>query len=205
MDRAKLALMCMSGRDVHQSLQEAMDAYPGEFRMEVSEGESGILIASIHGGNIEPGTSEMARAIGGDEHSRVDFQGLREGDEIYNWPLHVTSTNFSEPQADEAVGQSRICLSLHANMGRSGRFIYIGGRNRRLHRMLEVAYKERGFSVRPPYQTARGVDPRNYVNRAAEQGVQLTFSRDFLTGLDGSRQLFVDTTREVLRDYVARV
>jgi phage replication-related protein YjqB (UPF0714/DUF867 family) len=42
-----------------------------------AEAVSEIVIAAVHGGGIEPLTSEVAAAIAGDEHSLYDFQGAR--------------------------------------------------------------------------------------------------------------------------------
>ncbi|TGZ37611.1 hypothetical protein EN805_34130, partial [bacterium M00.F.Ca.ET.162.01.1.1] len=55
-----------------------------------------ILITAIHGGGIEPGTSELAKIISkkGD-FNLYSFEGLLKSN---NKQLHITSTNFDDPK-----------------------------------------------------------------------------------------------------------
>jgi len=57
---------------------------------------SGIAILSIHGGDIEPGTTRIANAIAGWDHSFYTFEGIKTA---RNLSLHITSTRFDEPSA----------------------------------------------------------------------------------------------------------
>lgn len=56
---------------------------------------SHVAVIAPHGGGIEPGTSEIARAIAGDDLSFYAFQGVRPEK---NSELHITSENFDEPR-----------------------------------------------------------------------------------------------------------
>ncbi len=48
---------------------------------------SGVAVIAPHGGKIEPGTSEIARGIAGNEHTFYTFRGLRkDGNKRY---LHI--------------------------------------------------------------------------------------------------------------------
>ena len=70
---------------------ESTDAYSKSTR----NGGSRVAVAAPHGGGIEPGTSEVALAIAGADLSYYLFEGRKaEG----NGDLHVTSTNFDDPE-----------------------------------------------------------------------------------------------------------
>ncbi|NOU09083.1 MAG: hypothetical protein HOO98_03565 [Nitrospira sp.] len=84
-----------------------------------------MIIMAIHGGGIEPGTSEIALAAAGYHPATVlpttDGQGLHdlwlfEGLQprsTGNGHLHVTATHYNEPIATELVQNARRCISLH--------------------------------------------------------------------------------------------
>ena len=78
---------------------------------------------AIHGGGIEPGTSEIALAAAGyhlgtlapfdDRQGLHDFwifEGLLS---LGNSDLHVTASNYDDPIALELVQNAQRCLSLH--------------------------------------------------------------------------------------------
>ncbi|MEQ8823463.1 MAG: poly-gamma-glutamate hydrolase family protein [Filomicrobium sp.] len=84
---------------------------------------SSVAVIAPHGGFIEPGTSEIAAAVAGDDYNLYCFEGLRDrphGD------LHITSHRFDEPQC---VGLLRDCQKVIAVHGRAGtdRRIEVGG------------------------------------------------------------------------------
>jgi phage replication-related protein YjqB (UPF0714/DUF867 family) len=58
-----------------------------------------VAVIAPHGGGIEPGTSELATAIAGDDFSLYLFEGLKSAG---NGELHITSTNFDEPISAKA-------------------------------------------------------------------------------------------------------
>ena len=60
-----------------------------------------ILVTAIHGGGIEPGTTEIARRISNvGKYNFYTFEGLRKSN---NDQLHVTSTHFNEPILDKLL------------------------------------------------------------------------------------------------------
>lgn len=85
--------------------------------------ETQKIVMAIHGGGIEPGTSEIALAAAGYHpatlmsasdgqglHDFWIFEGLlKDGNER----LHVTASNYNEPIATELVQNARRCISLH--------------------------------------------------------------------------------------------
>jgi phage replication-related protein YjqB (UPF0714/DUF867 family) len=48
-----------------------------DYRIRVRRGCSGIAVMAIHGGGIEPGTTEIAEAVAGDRHTFYTFSGLK--------------------------------------------------------------------------------------------------------------------------------
>lgn len=85
--------------------------------------ETQKVVMAIHGGGIEPGTSEIALAAAGYHpatlmpaadglglHDFWLFEGLLPKD---NEDLHVAATNYNEPIATELVQNARRCISLH--------------------------------------------------------------------------------------------
>ena len=74
-----------------------------DFRIRWRVENSGIAILSIHGGDIEPGTSEIGDAIAGKDHTFYTFEGIKRAG---NRKLHLTSTVFNEP-----IGLEIVCLS----------------------------------------------------------------------------------------------
>ncbi|MFA1628164.1 poly-gamma-glutamate hydrolase family protein [Rhizobium mongolense] len=69
------------------------------FRIEAIKRPSSVCVIAPHGGKIERGTSELARAVAGTELSYYLFEGLKPKG---NRDLHVTSSNFNEPQSVRA-------------------------------------------------------------------------------------------------------
>ena len=76
---------------------------------------SDILITAIHGGSIEPGTTEIARRISNiGQYNFYTFEGLRSDN---NAQLHITSTVFDEPQLLDMLNHSSKTISIHRYAG----------------------------------------------------------------------------------------
>ncbi|EHS52160.1 protein of unknown function DUF867, partial [Rhizobium sp. PDO1-076] len=65
-----------------------------DYQISVVNRDSMVAVIAPHGGHIEPGTSELAQAIAGEDLSMYIFSGLRPG--RHHRELHITSTNFDE-------------------------------------------------------------------------------------------------------------
>lgn len=140
------------------------------FRIEAVNRRSNICVIAPHGGKIERGTSELAQAVAGTELSYYLFEGLKPKG---NRDLHVTSSNFNEPQALGLVAGSDIVLAMHG-CGGDDEVVYLGGRHTALAASISAALSKRRFSVgthkNPELQ---GVDRSNICNRGAlAMGVQ---------------------------------
>lgn len=146
-----------------------------DYRVRWRIGNSRIAILSIHGGEIEPGTSRIADAIAGSEHNFYALEGLKnEG----NWALHITSTLFDEPTALEIVCCSEIIISVHG-CAEMDQVVHVGGHDLDLRRRILDCLGEAGFmatdSLNPKFV---GTDLANICNLCGRgMGVQLEISR----------------------------
>ncbi|MGA8944251.1 MAG: poly-gamma-glutamate hydrolase family protein [Thermoactinomyces sp.] len=129
-----------------------------------------IAILAIHGGGIEPGTSELARAIAEPDWSFYDFRGERRKD---NHRLHITSVHFDEPHALAMVANAMYVIAIHGAKG-TGKAVYLGGRDRTLLGKVEAALSRSSFQVKASPNHLQGTDPGNIINRGArKQGLQI--------------------------------
>ena len=134
---------------------------------------SKFAIIAPHGGGIEPGTTEIARAIAGSWFSYYTFDGLRqEGNEL----LHITSSLFDDPQCLQLISDSKFVIAIHGCSG-DDQAIHIGGLHEELKIRLIDAMLIAGFDARPAGAEYAGVQPQNICNRGCSgQGVQLEIS-----------------------------
>ena len=148
--------------------------------------EAQKVVLAIHGGGIEPGTSEIALAVAGYHpatfaqaadclglHDLWIFEGLL-ADE--NGQLHVTSTNYDDPIALKLVQISRRCLSLHGLSDAPGRAdIQIGGADTELSSFVLEELTAAGISAAlSGDENTNGSDPSNICNKTTiSAGVQL--------------------------------
>lgn len=146
-----------------------------------------ILILAPHGGAIERGTSELARAIAGDHFSYYLFESrLKVGE---SKALHITSANFDEPVCLDLIGKFQTALAIHG-CERKKPVIYVGGRDEQLKLRIIQALDANGYPVRPGSGSLAGTYPTNICNRtSARQGVQLELSGPM------RQQLFFDWRR----------
>ena len=145
-----------------------------DYGRELLDRDCGVLVMAPHGGGIEQGTSEIARAVAGGELSLYCFNGLKRTD---NDVLHITSTRFDEPQGLDLLRRNRTVVAIHGSGGWE-EAIYVGGRDEDLCTRFLQALNEAGFDARPAEGPRAGTHPDNACNRGAtRQGVQLEISR----------------------------
>lgn len=170
-------------QQLRQNEKEGVDF---RIRQRVVDDAQTVIVAP-HGGGIEPGTSEIAEAIAGNDFSFYAFEGIKPGG---NRDLHITSTRFDEPRCLKLVQTSERVVTIHGEESDAS-VVYVGGRDVRLRRRIGAALKKAGFVARAPRRSPlRGEDPRNICNRGiSRKGVQLELS----AGL--RRMLFESLTR----------
>ncbi len=167
-----------------------------------------VLVLAIHGGYIEPFTSQLAEAIAGDEFSLYDFRGLREA---IRHELHIVSARFSDPQLTRLIAAGSVAVSVHGKKG-DDISVGVGGLNLALRQRVEVRLQSSRFDVQDPGPGLRGVNPENVVNRPKHCGVQLEISNGLRIALARSmlRQprkdlfiSFVDAIRVAVFEYLS--
>ena len=145
-----------------------------DYRFNWRKGKTNSVIIAPHGGSIEPGTTEIADAIAGKDHSFYSFEGIKP---TGNGDLHITSTSFDEPHGVNLVRKSTNVLSLHGCSGEE-EIAYIGGLDN------ELKGKIRDFLIQAGFKTGehdnpelKGINKSNICNRGKKgQGVQLELS-----------------------------
>ncbi len=151
-----------------------------DWRVEARPGRTDALVLAPHGGGIEPGTSELARAVAGERHALYLFEGLR-GDG--NGELHVTSTRFEEPRLTPLLAQAARVLALHGCVGDEPAAL-LGGRDEALVARLGRSLRRAGVEVRPAPADLGGESPRNVCNRGRSgRGAQVELTRGLRASL----------------------
>lgn len=166
-----------------------------DFSREVYDRGSPVSVFAIHGGDIEPAASRLARAIAGSDLNLYIFNGWLGAD---SGKLHVTSTRFNDPAAIHIATSALIAVSIHAQVDR-GEWVCVGGSNAEAGREVASALMSAGFEAEAPCGRLPGVNPRNIVNRPANGGVQLEITLKLLKRLEDSpadRMKFADSVRD---------
>lgn len=181
-----------------------------DFRVRVAmRDQDNVVVIAPHGGAIEPGTSELAFAIAGDQLSFAIFEGIKSSQ---NKNLHITSTNFDEPRCIRVVEQSRTAVAIHGERSKEV-MVFMGGADLTLRLHVSKALEEAGFRVcEHENQRLQGKLKANICNRGTSgAGVQLELSHGLRSALFESLseagraqqtpmfQQFVDAVREGLK------
>lgn len=185
-----------------------------DYRVRVLDRQAPVTVMAIHGGYIDAGSSDLATALAGRDYNLFDFQGLRaEG----SFELHVTSTRFRDPQLTRLLDGSDVAVSVHCMGDADPKYIWLGGLNGKLKRMVQEALESEGFPVNADSPGFRGEHPGNVVNLAKAHGVQLELPRNLMTtmydgklfsaGSDRPKRTvvfrrFVRAVRRAIRQYV---
>ena len=177
-----------------------------------------IAIITIHGGAIEPLTSELAAAIAGDEHNLYDLRGVRA---TGNAELRVPAIRFQEMRLQMLLERCQTALHLDGVDGDEP-VMYLGGRNTSLISHLEEALSAAGFRVEPPPSPLMVQSRQRFYNQPELGGVQIELSlglrQRMVTALlaEGSGwqevshqtlvfRTFVEAVRRALQDYLVAV
>lgn len=154
-----------------------------DYSLELEDRGSDIAIIVPHGGGIEQGTSEIAKAVAGERLSYYCFNGIKRSG---NRDLHIASTQFDEPNGFALVRQSRVVLAIHGLQG-EGDVTRVGGLDEELKGRLVEALTDAGFEARRDRSHHSGTSPSNLCNRGVTgKGVQLEIPRGLrLTMFEG--------------------
>lgn len=178
------------------------------FRLQVKDRRTAWAVIAPHGGGIEPGTTEIARAIAGWSFSLYTFDGIRNsGNEL----LHLTSTSFDEPSGLKLIQASEHILAIHG-CGGSEPVVYVGGLDDEFGDKIMISLRDIGFGAVRATTQFQGIQPENICNRGRTgRGVQLEISeglrRSMFQGLDRNKRkvpqppfrAFTSAIREVIK------
>jgi phage replication-related protein YjqB (UPF0714/DUF867 family) len=146
-----------------------------DYEIHVERRASAVAIIAPHGGAIENGTSELARAIAATEFSLYSFEGTRPSK---NYPaLHLTSHRFDEPECLALIAGCSVVVAIHGCNGEDGR-VLLGGLDLTLKDRLAAELTGAGVVVETSGHRFPAVHPRNICNRGARaMGVQLEITQ----------------------------
>lgn len=139
------------------------------------------MIFTPHGGGIEPGTSEICRTVAQLDYSIYLFEG--NGNNCKR--LHITSTNFDEPQLLELLSRHKYAVSIHGMTNEASKQlnadIFIGGNNEILIKSTTVLLRQESFSVSNNMENANSSLSGNRIDNVtnkcrSSKGMQIEIS-----------------------------
>lgn len=186
-----------------------------DYCIRVAERGSTVAVIAPHGGGIEPGTSEIAEAIAGDDLSFYAFEGKKT---TGNGDLHITSARIDEPQGLALVETSERAIAIHGENNDEQQIVFLGGRDAALCARLRDELVKCGFVVEKHNDPdLQGTHEANICNRGKSGlGVQLELTNalraSFFESLtrNGRRnrtkrfEQFVAAIRTVITDQLER-
>jgi phage replication-related protein YjqB (UPF0714/DUF867 family) len=161
----------------------------------LSREQSRVAVMAPHGGRIERRTSEIARAIAGEDFNLYLFEGIKPTDNYRC--LHLSSHRFDEPECLALIARCQYVVAIHGCEGDEGKAL-LGGRDTRLRDSIVGALRDAGLVAETDDHPFPGRDPLNVCNRGASRtGVQI----ELTVAMRGStlEARLVETVRSVLR------
>lgn len=168
---------------------EANNELGVDFAFSQADRESSAVVVAPHGDNIEPGTSELAVAIAGNEHSLYRFEGLRPP--RLAWGLHISSHRFDAPGCRPLIQSAQFAVAIHGERTCLTPVVFLSGLGEELMNEMGGALLGAGFDTRlhlnPKLQ---GKDEANICNLGTSgAGLQFEISRPL------RRRFFASLTR----------
>lgn len=174
---------------------------------------SDVSIISIHGGEIEPGTTELTLSIAKDDFNYYSLIGDKE--DTKDVDMHITSTRFDDKRCLEIVENSDVCVSLHGCIGKEKEII-LGGWDYLLRDTIYNTLKKHFndlFNIiqTEPTHKFSALSMNNIANRTRTQkGVQMEFSQGFrklfISDLKRTRTIinqdFLNDFSEIIRESI---
>lgn len=163
--------------DKYGSFAELKASEPaGHWRAQAVVRGAGQTVIAPHGGSIEPGTSEIAKTIAGEDLNLYVFEGLKPAG---NRDLHITSTRFDEPVGLKLLSTAIRVVAIHGEASGDKAVTFLGGLDAELGAAIERELLASGFQVsRHGNPELQGASADNICNRGqSRRGVQLELSR----------------------------
>ena len=145
-----------------------------DYRIELKDNNTNILVIAPHGGKIEFYTSEITRALATNINSSYYiFEGCKESK---NFSLHLTSTIFDEPRAMELINKSNYIITIHG-FASDKEIIHLGGKSKNLKNIFYSSLYKLGYKVVRNSEKYPGLDRKNICNKGKNgKGLQIEFS-----------------------------
>ncbi|WP_020183419.1 poly-gamma-glutamate hydrolase family protein [Methylotenera sp. 1P/1] len=162
-------------QDKYKTFAElAFNEPPEAYKIELQHRNTRTAFIAPHGGKIEPGTSEICKQLAGEYYSYYLFEGCKSAN---NRDLHVTSSNFDEPQALEFAKSAELIVTVHGLAG-DEMLVEVGGLAVLYAKDLIDSLNLNGFNALRPTNTLTGTDRDNICNKGQSgKGLQLEISR----------------------------
>lgn len=159
-----------------------------DYRITSAFRPSRVAVIAPHGGFIEPGTSELAAAVAGANHSFYAFEGLVPNRKHSD--LHITSTKFDEPVGCNLVARADVVVAMHGRAdGVDAETIWLGGQDADLLVKFEGYLRDAGFLSLITSGALGGLSKYNICNRGARgAGAQLELPRTLRDDLASDSQ-----------------
>lgn len=133
--------------------------------------QSSIAVIAPHGGAIKGYTSEIARAIAGDDFNLYVFEGIRPSENYA--ALHLTSHRFDEPRCLELLADCDHVVAIHGCGGEAQQAL-VGGLDAGLKAVVAQSIAVLGIETLLADHPFPAVDPMNICNRGrCGVGVQI--------------------------------
>jgi phage replication-related protein YjqB (UPF0714/DUF867 family) len=160
---------------------------------------SPVAVIAPHGGRIEDGTSEIARAIAADDFNLYLLEGMRPS--LNYRSLHLTSHLFDEPECLELIAECSFVVAIHGCDGRDQR-VLLGGLDLALKEQVTAALKAEELLALGEDHRFPALHPDNVCNRGARrQGVQLELTHPLRRSREAVR--LAGAVRRVLAEVAA--
>jgi len=171
-------------KDLYSSFEKlaAEERYGIDYGFQARRHGIPIVVLAPHGGFIEPGTSQIAETIAGEDFWFYAFEGLRRRPHCH---LHITSERFDEPNGVQLIESAIMAVAIHGRADDGDPdTILIGGLEVILRDAITVSLQDAGFAVRIAQHKMAGLEPTNVCNKGKSgRGVQLELSRTLRDGL----------------------
>ena len=156
--------------------------------------QSSVAVIAPHGGGIERYTSEIARAIAGDDFNHYVFEGVRRSGNYA--ALHLTSHRFDEPRCLELLSGCDHVVAIHGCSGDAQQAL-VGGLDTGLKAIVAQSIGAIGVETLLADHPFPAIDPMNICNRG-RRGVGVQIEMTMPLRLQGPRDGLSAAIRSVL-------
>ena len=172
-----------------------------DYEIEMADRHTSVVLIAPHGGHIEPRTTEITKAIAGDDYSYYSFSGLKPKRPHHE--LHITSSNFDEPRGRGLAEAAKIVITIHGRGDRTdAKTIWLGGLDLPLKEKIASKLTAAGFGTLTSNHELEGTGQNNICNTGTSQaGVQFELPRALRERLIEDGQLlnqFVQAVRDAI-------